>query len=78
MRRESSTHAPQALELLNGRTANELARAFAARLRSEAGGNVEGQVEPPTPLGFEPWNGRITFEMFTRRSSNSWGLIRIG
>src|ERR1700676_2972296 len=28
-RREQSTHAPQALELLNGQTANELAGAFA-------------------------------------------------
>jgi mono/diheme cytochrome c family protein len=31
-RRESSTHAPQALELLNGSTSNELAHAFAAHL----------------------------------------------
>jgi hypothetical protein len=35
-RRESSTHAPQALELLNGSTSNELAKAFAARLSSFA------------------------------------------
>ena len=34
-RRESSTHAPQALELLNGRTSNELAEAFARRLDRE-------------------------------------------
>jgi hypothetical protein len=34
-RREASTHAPQALELLNGRLANDLAAAFAARLRDE-------------------------------------------
>ncbi len=34
-RRESSTHAPQALELLNGRTSNELAAAFALRLDRE-------------------------------------------
>ncbi|MCC6536761.1 MAG: DUF1553 domain-containing protein [Bryobacterales bacterium] len=31
-RRESSTHAPQALELMNGPFANDLARSFAARL----------------------------------------------
>jgi hypothetical protein len=37
-RRISSTHAPQALELLNGKLANDLARAFAERLRSESGG----------------------------------------
>ena len=29
-RREQSTHAPQALELLNGQTSNDLAAAFAA------------------------------------------------
>ena len=34
--RETSTHAPQALELLNGRISNELAVSFAERLRSEA------------------------------------------
>jgi hypothetical protein len=32
-RREQSTHAPQALELLNGQTSNDLATAFAQRLR---------------------------------------------
>jgi hypothetical protein len=34
-RREQSTHAPQALELLNGQTSNELAVAFAQRLLKE-------------------------------------------
>jgi hypothetical protein len=38
-RRESSTHAPQALELLNGRTSNDLAAAFARRLEQETGGD---------------------------------------
>ena len=33
--RESSTHAPQALELLNGAFSNEMAAAFAARLTRE-------------------------------------------
>jgi hypothetical protein len=37
-RRESSTHALQALELLNGTLANNLANAFAARLKREATG----------------------------------------
>jgi hypothetical protein len=32
-RREQSTHAPQALELLNGQTSNDLAASFAQRLR---------------------------------------------
>lgn len=36
-RRESSTHAPQALELLNGGLSNELAVAFARRLTREVG-----------------------------------------
>ena len=36
-RRESSTHAPQALEMLNGRLANEQATAFAERLEKECG-----------------------------------------
>jgi hypothetical protein len=34
-RREQSTHAPQALELLNGQTSNELAQVFADRLAKE-------------------------------------------
>ena len=34
-RREQSTHAPQALELLNGQTSNDLAAAFAQRLLKE-------------------------------------------
>jgi hypothetical protein len=34
-RREQSTHAPQALELLNGQTSNQLAETFASRLLKE-------------------------------------------
>lgn len=57
-RRESSTHAPQALELLNGKLSNELAAVFASRLTQEAGGDVHRLIEraywlalgrPPTP-----------------------------
>ena len=44
-RRESSTHAPQALELLNGRLSNELAAAFAERLAREAPGEPRQQVD---------------------------------
>jgi hypothetical protein len=44
-RRESSTHAPQALEMLNGRTANELAAALADRLAREAGTDPARRVE---------------------------------
>jgi hypothetical protein len=43
-RRETSTHAPQALELLNGGLANEMARALAARLDGE-GTTPAQQVE---------------------------------
>jgi hypothetical protein len=44
-RRQSSTHAPQALELLNGPLANELAEALAERLRNEVGDNPAQLVE---------------------------------
>jgi hypothetical protein len=40
-RRETSTHAPQALELLNGALANELAEAFAERLARETASREE-------------------------------------
>jgi hypothetical protein len=44
-RRAASTHAPQALELLNGPLANDLAAAFAARLAAEAGPDPARQVD---------------------------------
>lgn len=44
-RRVSSTHAPQALEMLNGRLSNDLANSFAERLQREAGEDVNKQVE---------------------------------
>jgi hypothetical protein len=44
-RRESSTHAPQALELLNGDLSNRLAEAFADRLRREAGEDRLKQID---------------------------------
>ena len=40
-RRETSTHAPQSLELLNGRISNELAALFARRLEDESGSDPE-------------------------------------
>ena len=43
-RRESSTHAPQALELLNGRLSNDLAAAFAGRLEREIGRRSRASV----------------------------------
>jgi hypothetical protein len=50
-RREASTHAPQALELLNGALSNELAVAFAERLQAECGGNREQIVTRAFWLG---------------------------
>jgi hypothetical protein len=44
-RRVASTHALQALELLNGSTAQRLADAFAERLRREAGTDPARQIE---------------------------------
>jgi hypothetical protein len=44
-RRETSTHAPQSLELLNGRISNEQAEKFAARLVSEVGTDPMAQVK---------------------------------
>jgi hypothetical protein len=44
-RRESSTHAPQALEMLNGKLSNQLAEVFAERLRHEAGSDATAQIE---------------------------------
>jgi hypothetical protein len=42
--RVSSTHAPQALEMLNGSLSNDLAGCFAERLRLEAGENIVAQI----------------------------------
>ena len=44
-RREQSTHAPQALELLNGPLANDLAKSLGERLRSECAGDVSKSIE---------------------------------
>ncbi len=44
-RRESSTHALQALELLNGSFSNEMARWFSERLQRESGEQVEAQID---------------------------------
>jgi hypothetical protein len=43
-RRESATHAPQALELLNGDFTNQQAEALAGRLKTEAGSDPRQQV----------------------------------
>ena len=50
-RRESSTHPPQALELLNGDTSNRMADALAERLLREAGRDKGKQVDLAYHLG---------------------------
>jgi hypothetical protein len=50
-RRESSTHPPQALELLNGDLANSMAEALAERLVREVGNERAKQVELAYRLG---------------------------
>lgn len=63
-RRESSTHAPQSLELLNGALANDLARSFAVRLEREAAGDPQKIVE----LAFRTALGRLPTVDEERRS----------
>ncbi len=53
-RRESSTHAPQALELMNGTFANAQAEALTKRLETEAGPNLRKQID----LGYRLTTGR--------------------
>ncbi|MCF7960253.1 MAG: PSD1 and planctomycete cytochrome C domain-containing protein [Pirellula sp.] len=57
-RRQQSTHAPQALELLNGPMANQMAEALAERLRHEAGSDVTRQID----FAFEWILGRLPTE----------------
>ena len=54
-RREASTHAPQALELLNGDLSNREADALAARLTRESGSQPEKQVD----LAYRLVTGRL-------------------
>jgi hypothetical protein len=53
-RRESSTHAPQALEMLNGDLINRSADALAKRLETEAGADLRKQID----LGYRLAAGR--------------------
>ena len=64
-RRESSTHAPQALELLNGDFSNRLARSFADRLFQEVGEDPREQVEQAYRLaaGREPSQQELALAM---------------
>ncbi|HYO79855.1 MAG TPA: DUF1553 domain-containing protein, partial [Bryobacteraceae bacterium] len=54
-RRDASTHAPQALELLNGDLSNRLAEAFAARLEREHPKSRTGQID----LAYRLTTGRV-------------------
>jgi hypothetical protein len=54
-RRECSTHAPQALELLNGNLSNQLAEAFAERLTRQAGTDSSARID----LAFRLAAGRL-------------------
>jgi uncharacterized protein DUF1553/uncharacterized protein DUF1549 len=55
-RRQSSTHAPQALEMLNGELASSLAPALAQRLKADAGDSHPQQIDRAFSLvaGREP------------------------
>lgn len=64
-RRESSTHAPQALELMNGSLSNDLARAFAQRLDSESPGDTDRIVDRAfrLALGRPPFDNERTMAL---------------
>ena len=64
-RRESSTHAPQALELLNGDFSNRMARSFADRLFQEVGEDPREQVEQAyrSAAGREPSRQELALAM---------------
>jgi Protein of unknown function (DUF1553)/Protein of unknown function (DUF1549)/Planctomycete cytochrome C len=71
-RRESSTHAPQALELLNGALSNDLAGTFAKRLTREVGTDREPIVDRAfrLMLGRPPTTDELTISLeFLREQS---------
>jgi len=63
-RRDSSTHAPQALELLNGSLSNSIAASFASRLSHTADGDSSRIVE----LAFQSALGRLPSDSERHRS----------
>lgn len=77
-RRESSTHAPQALEMLNGRLSNGLAEAFARRLERECDEKPERMVERAfwLALGREPTSDerRLAVEFLRDQSLREFAL----
>ncbi len=64
-RREQSTHAPQALELMNGEFANQMAESLAARLTKEAGND-------PKKIAARAW------ELATGRAPNAKEMALAG
>jgi hypothetical protein len=77
-RREASTHAPQALELLNGRLSNRLAEPFAARLSAEAGNSPERVVHRAFLLAAgrqpTPQQKRVAIDFLERRPLREFAL----
>jgi cytochrome c553 len=77
-RRESSTHAPQALELLNGRWSNDLAGSLAERLVRDVGKRPEDQIERAFRLiaGRPPIDAerRMSREFLQERSLREFAL----
>jgi hypothetical protein len=65
-RRESSTHAPQALELLNGSFSNDQAKVFATRLAEESPGSYRRQID----LAYRLAAGRAPSERELRLALN--------
>jgi len=80
-RRQSSTHAPQALEMLNGELASDLAPAFARRLRAEAGGDHTQQVARAFQLvaGRAPTSSeqRLALEFLRDQSLEEFALVMV-
>ncbi len=77
-RREASTHAPQALELMNGAFTHEMSEAFAQRLRSEGGPSAGRQIDrayqlalgrPPTQV-----ERRIALQFLKKNPPNEFAL----
>jgi len=76
-RRQSSTHAPQALELLNGELTSRLAGDFAQRLRREAGEAPERIVEQAFWLaaGRPPTAAERALSLaFLEEQGAAWGM----
>ena len=76
--RQQSTHAPQALELLNGDIANPLAASFAQRLNREAGDNTLAQIETAfmLALGRQPTDleQQLAASFLEKESLNEFAL----